>query len=63
MIGTRSGGVAFHFARRERVLLRDILRLGTATAHSYQLDFWTPGRKPAWACLRTFTRDRPNLPT
>jgi len=29
---TSTGAVAFHFARRERVLLRDILRLGTATS-------------------------------
>ena len=28
---TVATGVAFHCARRERVLLRDILRLGTAT--------------------------------
>jgi hypothetical protein len=26
--------LAFHWARRERVLLRDILRLGTATTYS-----------------------------
>ena len=30
----RLAGVAFHCARRERVLLRDILRLGTATVSS-----------------------------
>gem|GEM_PF-6455072 len=29
--GTSVGAVAFHFARRDLVLLRDILRLGTAT--------------------------------
>ncbi|ODV05102.1 MAG: hypothetical protein ABT15_19205 [Pseudonocardia sp. SCN 73-27] len=29
---TRVGAVAFHCARRERVLDRDIRRLGTATA-------------------------------
>jgi hypothetical protein len=28
---TVATGVAFHCARRDRVLLRDILRLGTAT--------------------------------
>ena len=29
---TSAGAVAFHFARRDLVLLRDILRLGTATS-------------------------------
>ena len=29
---TVATGVVFHCARRDRVLLRDILRLGTATA-------------------------------
>jgi hypothetical protein len=28
---TRAGAVAFHWERRERVLLRDIRRFGTAT--------------------------------
>ncbi|MGW1007925.1 class I SAM-dependent methyltransferase [Streptomyces sp. NPDC002520] len=27
----------------------------------YQEDLVTPGRKPAWACSRTRTRDRPNF--
>lgn len=31
---TVATGVAFQLARRDRVLLRDILRFGTATAHS-----------------------------
>jgi hypothetical protein len=30
----REGAMAFQFARRERVLLRDIFRFGTATANS-----------------------------
>src|SRR5690606_32573896 len=30
MVFTRAGGFAFHWARRARVLARDILRLGTA---------------------------------
>ena len=35
---TVATGVAFHCDRRERVLLRDILRLGTATvASSYRV--------------------------
>ena len=29
---TRAGAVVFQFERRDRVLLRDILRLGTATS-------------------------------
>jgi hypothetical protein len=29
--GARGAAVVFHWARRERVLLRDIFRLGTAT--------------------------------
>jgi hypothetical protein len=29
---TSAGAVVFHFERRDRVLLRDILRLGTATS-------------------------------
>jgi hypothetical protein len=29
---TSAGAVAFHFARRDLVLLRDILRFGTATS-------------------------------
>jgi len=29
---TSGGAAVFHFERRERVLLRDILRLGTATS-------------------------------
>jgi hypothetical protein len=37
---TVATGVAFHCDRRERVLLRDILRLGTATvANSYRMRF------------------------
>lgn len=31
---TRVGGVAFHWARRERVFERDIFRFGTATTGS-----------------------------
>jgi len=34
---TSVGAMAFHCARRDRVLLRDILRLGTATAKSPHL--------------------------
>jgi hypothetical protein len=31
---TSVGAVVFHCARRERVLLREVLRFGTATAYS-----------------------------
>src|SRR4051794_15431088 len=34
VMGTRSGAVAFHCERRARVLLRDILRFGTAMSVS-----------------------------
>ena len=37
-------GAAFHCARRERVLLRDIRRFGTATIYSSVLRFGTVAR-------------------
>jgi len=35
---TRAGAVVFHWARRDRVFDRDILRLGTATGFSFSED-------------------------
>src|SRR5690606_2925250 len=48
MVFTRAGGFAFHWARRARVLARDILRLGTAMVISSSL--W-PGPVSASAAV------------
>jgi len=37
---TRVVAVVFHWLRRERVLERDIFRLGTGTTYSFRRTFW-----------------------
>src|SRR5580698_8023476 len=45
---TRVGAVAFHCARRMRVLARDILRFGTAISNSSLLRRWPGHRLRRW---------------
>lgn len=40
---TSVGAAIFHWERRERVLERDILRLGTATSNSFLVSAGRPG--------------------
>ena len=54
---TSTGAVAFHFARRESVLLRDILRLGTAT--SVLLTYPRYGRAVRTVLHRDLAQSRP----
>ena len=54
---TSAGAVAFHFARRDLVLLRDILRLGTAT--SVLLTYPRYGRAVRIVLHRDLTQSRP----
>src|SRR5699024_7109496 len=52
--GTRSAGCAFHCERRARVLLRDILRLGTAMGPTSPSVLVTDARAP-WAPEQVLT--------